>query len=308
MGQISAWTIQLREKVHHVTRRNLVGPYVLLMIGYIKNLQWLGFPLGQELTIDVILHSLPNRYSQFIMNYNINDIHKLLPKLLSMLKTAQQNLNKGKGNPSWWFKVAKAKCNSKSSKTSKKERHWKRKCHKYLEECKKKKGSDTSALNTGYGSHICSNVQELSRSKTLARNEVDLQVRNRANFATLVVGTYVLTMLSELIIELDNCYSILVITKNMISISCLGKKVVIFYFDDIFYGIVLMINRLYVLDLYMPIYNINTKRVKINDLNPANLWHCCLDRISEKCISKLHKDGFLKTFDYESTLLIGKDD
>ena len=35
--------------------RGPVGPYVLKMIGYIENLQRLGFPLGQELATDLIL-------------------------------------------------------------------------------------------------------------------------------------------------------------------------------------------------------------------------------------------------------------
>ena len=40
-----------------------VGPHVLKMIGYIENLEKMGFPLGQELAIDVILQSLPDSYS-----------------------------------------------------------------------------------------------------------------------------------------------------------------------------------------------------------------------------------------------------
>ena len=61
-----------------------------------------------------------------------------------------------------------------------------------------------------------------------------------------------------------------------------------------------MNNGLYVLDLEMPIYNINTKRMKPNELNPTYLWHCRLGHINEKRISKLHKDGLLDSFDYES--------
>ena len=35
-----------------------VGPHVLKMIGYVENLERLGFPLGKELVTDLILQSL----------------------------------------------------------------------------------------------------------------------------------------------------------------------------------------------------------------------------------------------------------
>src|ERR1044072_3703464 len=73
-----------------------VGPHVLKMIGYIENLERLGFPLGQEFAVDLILQSLPDSYSQFVMNYNMNEIEKTLPELLSMLRIAEQNISKGR--------------------------------------------------------------------------------------------------------------------------------------------------------------------------------------------------------------------
>ena len=68
--------------------------------------------------------------------------------------------------------------------------HWKRNCKLYLEDLKKKKGSETTSLgihaievnlstsiswvlDTGCGSHICVNVQGLKNSSSLAKGEVD---------------------------------------------------------------------------------------------------------------------------------------
>ena len=81
--------------------------------------------------------------------------------------------------------------------------------------------------------------------------------------------------------------------------------------DDMFYGSVLLENGLYVLNQSMPIYNIRNKRFKSNDLNPTFLWHCRLGHINEKRIQKLHSDGLLNSFDYESyetceSCLLGK--
>ncbi|PKI73572.1 hypothetical protein CRG98_006020 [Punica granatum] len=39
--------------------------------------------------------SLPSSYSQFVMNYNMNDYNKPLPELLSMLRTTEQDISKG---------------------------------------------------------------------------------------------------------------------------------------------------------------------------------------------------------------------
>ena len=45
-----------------------VGAHVLKMIGYVENLERLGFPLSQELATDLVLQSLPQSYGQFVMN------------------------------------------------------------------------------------------------------------------------------------------------------------------------------------------------------------------------------------------------
>ncbi|KAK5785250.1 hypothetical protein PVK06_039817 [Gossypium arboreum] len=64
---------------------SLVGPHVLKMIGYIESLSKLQFPLSQELATDVILQLLLDSYNQFVLNFNMNEIDKTLPQLLSML-------------------------------------------------------------------------------------------------------------------------------------------------------------------------------------------------------------------------------
>ncbi|WJX96077.1 hypothetical protein P8452_77325 [Trifolium repens] len=340
-----------------------VGPHVLKMIGYVGNLERLGFPLEKELATDLILQSLPDSFNQFILNFNMNDLDKTLPELLGMLRTAEQNLKtKGKsilmvsnGNKhhkkqggKWKGKgVAKPKQTAPALKPSGsivkegncfycgKTGHWKRNCPKYLEDKKKGVAPTTSGifvieinlststswvLDTGCGSHICTNVQELKESRELAKGEVDLRVGNGARVAALAVGTYNLALPSGLIIQLKNCYYVPAISRNIISVSCLDKFGFSFiiknnccsiYLNDIFYANAQMYNGLYVLDLETPVYNINTKRMKPNELNPSYLWHCRLGHINERRISKLHKDGLLESFDYESydtcrSCLIGK--
>ncbi|KAK8541025.1 hypothetical protein V6N13_026489 [Hibiscus sabdariffa] len=64
-------------------------------MGYIQTLEKLGFALNDELAIDVVLQSLPDSFNQFVLNFNMNEINKTLPQLLSMLRTAEGNMKKG---------------------------------------------------------------------------------------------------------------------------------------------------------------------------------------------------------------------
>ncbi|KAG8634306.1 hypothetical protein MANES_17G035197v8 [Manihot esculenta] len=48
----------------------------------------------EELSTDLILHSLPGSFSQFVMNYNMNNMEKYIPELHGMLKTAEVNIKK----------------------------------------------------------------------------------------------------------------------------------------------------------------------------------------------------------------------
>jgi transposase InsO family protein len=60
-------------------------------------------------------------------------------------------------------------------------------------------------------------------------------------------------------------------------------------------------NGLFVLNLDdSPICNVSAKRLRPNDLSPTYMWHCRLGHISEKRMKKLHSDGLLTLFDFES--------
>ena len=76
-------------------------------------------------------------------------------------------------------------------------------------------------LDTGCGSHICVNVQGLRNSRSLAKGEVDLRVGNGARVFALTVGVYDLTLLSGLVFQLKNCYYVLVVSINIISVFSL---------------------------------------------------------------------------------------
>jgi hypothetical protein len=71
--------------------------------------------------------------------------------------------------------------------------------------------------------------------------------------------------------------------------------------DNMFVACASIVNGLFVLNLDdSPICNISTKRSLPNDLSPTYIWHCRLGHISEKRMKKLHNDGLLTSFDFES--------
>ncbi|XP_027127812.1 uncharacterized protein [Coffea arabica] len=75
-----------------------VAPHVLKIIGLIEKLAELGFKMDQEPNVDLVLQSLPDSFSQFVMNYQMNNLQHTLPQLLNVLKTAEKEIKKGKGS------------------------------------------------------------------------------------------------------------------------------------------------------------------------------------------------------------------
>ena len=59
---------------------------MIKMIGYMQALDRLGFALGDELSTDTILGSLPDNYGSFISNYHMHGMEKKLTELHGMLK------------------------------------------------------------------------------------------------------------------------------------------------------------------------------------------------------------------------------
>ncbi|KAK5793960.1 hypothetical protein PVK06_035144 [Gossypium arboreum] len=119
----------------------------------------------QELAINVILQSWPDNYSQFVINFNKNEIDKTFPKSLRMLRTTEGNMKKTGPKP-----ILMAHNN-------------------------KGKGTAMSILRKLIRPKSAKRLlQGLQRSRTLAKGDVDLRVRNGSRFAALAVGTYTLSL------------------------------------------------------------------------------------------------------------------
>ena len=79
-----------------MTEGTPVQNYVLKMIEWIEKLTGLGMVLEDNLCVDIVLQSLPDSFSQFIMNFNMNKLEVTLPELLNMLREAESTIKKEK--------------------------------------------------------------------------------------------------------------------------------------------------------------------------------------------------------------------
>ena len=72
-----------------------VESHVAQMVADIDELANMGIVFEVEITIDMVLQSLPDSWRQFIINYNLMNTDNTLGDLLSTLKEAEKELLKG---------------------------------------------------------------------------------------------------------------------------------------------------------------------------------------------------------------------
>ena len=78
-------------------------------------------------------------------------------------------------------------------------------------------------FDTGWMIHTRTSLQGLKRTRSFARGEVDIRVGNGASVAALAIGSYSLSLPPGLVLELNNCYYIPGLERNIISASCLEE-------------------------------------------------------------------------------------
>nr|GEY80312.1 hypothetical protein [Tanacetum cinerariifolium] len=161
--------------------------FVLEMKGYFDRLESLNMVFDAELSINIILSSLPADYNQFVISYQINGKETSIMELCSLLQTAKQgikridvpstpatpvlaigyNVKKRKSSHSnWKGKAARGKFDRGSKRKDESEiaptsdlkeavcfycntkGHWERSCPKYLKDLKDGKVKKSSHLGS----------------------------------------------------------------------------------------------------------------------------------------------------------------
>ncbi|KAJ9544580.1 hypothetical protein OSB04_024287 [Centaurea solstitialis] len=164
-------------------------------------------------------------------------------------------------------------------------------------------------IDTGSGNHICNHLQGFTRRKTLRKDRSNIRVGEGTPLIAEAVGSYSLSLPSGLVLELDNCYYIPNMIKNVLSFDLLvdqgfyykyDYKMISVFKNNIFYFKATPVNGLYTVNLQdnsSEIYHISKRSKDIED--QTYLWHCRLGHINKKRVELLLKGGFLGTFDYK---------
>ena len=92
----------------------------------------------------------------------------------------------------------------------------------------------------------------------MAQREINIRIGNKAGVATLEVGMIQLELPSRFILELNNCYYIPTLSRNIISASCLTSQGYEFnlkdngcsiYLNGMFHDYAPIIDGLFILNL-----------------------------------------------------------
>ncbi|XP_021298772.1 uncharacterized protein LOC110427542 [Herrania umbratica] len=75
-----------------------IRPHVLKMIELIERLGQLGLAMDHELSIDLVLQSLLDSFSQFMLNFHMNRLEATFLELLNMLNMVEWSIRKDKGS------------------------------------------------------------------------------------------------------------------------------------------------------------------------------------------------------------------
>ena len=82
---------------------------------------------------------------------------------------------------------------------------------------------DSWVFDTGSVAHICNRMQGMIRCRSVEKGEVDFHVGNNARVAALNVRTMQLHLPSGFILELNNCYFVPSLSRNIVSPSCFDE-------------------------------------------------------------------------------------
>ncbi|KAH6823403.1 hypothetical protein C2S53_000141 [Perilla frutescens var. hirtella] len=265
-----------------------VRDHILMMMGYLSEIETLGRELDGDSQIDIVLHSLSSKFEQ---------------KKRNAPKKAADEVPK--------VKKPKAKIPPEEFKS-------KTKCFK----CGQPATCSTQSwvVDTGATDHVCISLQGFLVKRQLSEDEITVYMGNATRVVAVAVGDVVLPFSSDRTLVLKDCLYVPGFRRNLISVSKLimdgyyvsfNNKVVIFSgkhficsgtLDGHLYFLKPIENTTQRQLLNTSIINPN-KRKEPSELNQTYLWHLRLGHINLKRIQRLVNDGPLSSLVLESFAL-----
>nr|GEU44262.1 hypothetical protein [Tanacetum cinerariifolium] len=156
-----------------------VSSYLLKMKSYLDTLERLGYKMPNKLGVCLILNSLNKDYDQFVQNYNMHSMGKMLAKLHAMLKLhekGEKGKDKGKNKLTYAPKskippdnLAKDSICHHRKEVS----HWRRNCLSYHAELKKRKNASV-ASTSGYAPETTARILNMVLTKKVGRTPYEI--------------------------------------------------------------------------------------------------------------------------------------
>ncbi|GKD02978.1 hypothetical protein Tco_1177952 [Tanacetum coccineum] len=180
------------------------------MKAYLDQMERLGYPMSLVLGVNMIVTSLSTDYDQFVENYNMHDMGKIVPELHAMLKLVEKGIPKK--TPAVLAirqgQIQKSKSQARGKGKSKLAYDPK---HKIPPSAKKEHPAKDTELHLAH--------QGLRGYRKLNKGDLDMYVGNGNTAAVEAIGSYDLILPSGMILVLDNCHFSPSFTRGVISLS-----------------------------------------------------------------------------------------
>ncbi|GJY16765.1 hypothetical protein Tco_0387187 [Tanacetum coccineum] len=208
---------------------------VVVMKGYVDQLEHLGYVLPQDLIVGLILNGLTKDFAGFVRNYNMHNMGKTIGELHAMLIEYEKGLPKKAETPQVMMikggKIQKSKKKSLKAKGKGKANGKGNNKQVYIPQPKNPKPSakehpakdDTchhckEVYDTGCGTHIYITKEGFREAKKLKQGALYLYVGNGVRAQVEAIRSYDLVLSNGLVICLDNCHYAPSITRGVVSV------------------------------------------------------------------------------------------
>ena len=238
-----------------------VRDHCLKMMSHLNQAEVLGMKMEQRSQIDFIFESLPDRFTQFKVNYNMNKMDLTPTELMHELESAERafgksggvhmtegstfkpkgkpkggkkNKNKQKGQVPVTKTTAMKKPKGKCFKCGQKG-HWKQNCPQIakkqgmgnlnvVEACLVENYNDKWIIDSGATNHVCYSLQWFRQTSLVGQEQRFLRLGNGEHVSVKALGQVELFFNNDRTLCLVDCLYVPDFKRNLISVSCLFEQ------------------------------------------------------------------------------------
>ena len=238
-----------------------VRDHCLKMMSHLNQAEVLGMKMEQRSQIDFIFESLPDRFTQFKVNYNMNKMDLTPTELMHELESAERAFGKSGGVHMTEGSTFKPKGKPKGGKKNKNKQegqvpvtkttamkkpkgkcfkcgqkgHWKQNCPQIakkqgmgnlnvVEACLVENYNDKWIIDSGATNHVCYSLQWFRQTSLVGQEQRFLKLGNGEHVSVKALGQVELFFNNDRTLCLIDCLYVPDFKRNLISVSCLFEQ------------------------------------------------------------------------------------